>query len=136
MYFERQHVGFVPYWPLDENDGAAGIARNNRNARGAAAENAEEVADGQIRGWQGKNGRIAKFFGVWKSVLFQWEWDSVDKVPLLEDFALPITRQLASTVVGSSLSFQLCFVLAEVLLPVEQHGFVGKSLNRVMFVFS
>ena len=122
--------------PLDENDGAAGIARNNRNARGAAAENAEEVADGQIRGWQGKNGRIAKFFGVWKSVLFQWEWDSVDKVPLLEDFALPITRQLASTVVGSSLSFQLCFVLAEVLLPVEQHGFVGKSLNRVMFVFS
>jgi E3 ubiquitin-protein ligase MARCH6 len=122
--------------PLDENDGAAGIARNNRNARGAAAENAEEVADGQIRGWQGKNGRVAKFFGVWKSVLFQWEWESVNKVPLLEEFARPITRQLASTIVGSTLSFQLSFVLATALLQVEQNGIVGKSLNRVIFVLS
>jgi E3 ubiquitin-protein ligase MARCH6 len=123
--------------PLDENDGAGEVARNNRNARGAAAENAGELADGQmIRAWQGKDGRVAKFFGVWKAVLCRWEWESVDKVPLLEDFARPITRQLASTVVGSSLSFQLSFVLAEKLLQVEQNGIVGKSLGRVIFVFS
>jgi E3 ubiquitin-protein ligase MARCH6 len=122
--------------PLDENDGAAGIARNNRNARGAEAENAEEVADGQIRGWQGKNGRVAKFFGVWKAVLFQWEWESVNKVPLLEDFARPITRQLASTVVGSFLSFQFSIVMAAALLQGGQNGFVSKSLNGVMFAFS
>ncbi len=55
--------------------------------------------------WQGKDGRVARFFGVWRACLLDWDWEKVDRVTLLDEFAGPISRQLASSLVGSILSF-------------------------------
>lgn len=45
-------------------------------------------------GWQGKNGAIAFALESLKAVIWNWEWDKVDKQSLLRDCALPILRHL------------------------------------------
>lgn len=88
--------------PIDEN-GNAIPPRQNPQA-------------GPRRGdWQGQDGRIARVFNIWVSALMHWEWEKVDRVKLLDEFARPITRHLASSLVGSVLSFQLIVYLAKVL---------------------
>ena len=44
--------------------------------------------------WQGKNGRVARFRGVWNAVLQGWEWDQVDEAVLLNECAIPIVTEL------------------------------------------
>ena len=102
--------------PVDEN----GIPRNaiNNNAN-------DEVGDGLVNGirrWQGRNGRVARFFGIWKSVLCSWEWDTVDREILLDEFARPAAKQMASALVGSALSFHLVYALVLKFTPLEAEG--------------
>jgi E3 ubiquitin-protein ligase MARCH6 len=114
--------------PLDEN-GAGEVARNNANVGNRAMDDIDEEEDDlddPYRGWQGKRGRVARFFNVWRAVFFDWEWDAVDRVKLLEEFARPITKQLASALVGSSLSFQFSLYLVPLLARFEQGSIVGK----------
>lgn len=115
--------------PLDGN-GMGEVIRNNANEGDREIEGMEEDnVDELYQSWQGKRGRVARFFNVWRSVLSDWEWDAVDHVKLLEDFARPITRQLASALVGSSLSFYFSLYLVPLLARHEEGGVVGKCLK-------
>jgi E3 ubiquitin-protein ligase MARCH6 len=100
--------------PPEENV-AGNVANEDEN---------DGTADNANGSWQGKTGRVARFFSIWRSVLLKWEWDTVDRVALLDDFARPITRQVASALVGSSLSWQFAIYLAPLVLQVEKGGFV------------
>lgn len=115
--------------PVEENGGGNGA---NRGENGAPAANANGS-------WQGKAGRVAKFCSIWKSVLVNWEWDTVDRVALLDNFARPLTRQVASALVGSSLSWQFAIFLAPLVVQVEKGGYVlpvfglvGRGVFRMM----
>lgn len=88
--------------PLDEN-GNPFPARNNDEERRANNRGANGTVDRM--NWQGREGRVARFFGVWRECLLEWNWEKVDRVTLLDEFAGPISRQLASSLVGSMLSF-------------------------------
>eukprot|EP00980_Cylindrotheca_fusiformis_P001980 scaffold443_cov125-Cylindrotheca_fusiformis.AAC.29 len=96
---------------------------HRRGAAANAGENGEAENQANER-WQGKAGRVAKFFGIWRSILVNWEWDTVDRVALLDNFARPITRQVASALVGSSLSWQFALYLAPLILQVGKGGYV------------
>lgn len=56
--------------------------------------------------WQGKNGRVARFWGIWNSIVQNWEWDQVDEAILLYECSIPIVKELL-------------FVL---LFPILVHG--------------
>lgn len=72
--------------------------------------------------WQGSNGRIAQVFDVWSAAVLRWEWDKIDKVKLVDEFARPITRHLASSLVGSLLSFQFLLVVLQLLGGLNSTG--------------
>ena len=40
--------------------------------------------------WQGKHGRVARFYDTWKAVISDWEWDQVNEVTLMRDCATPV----------------------------------------------
>jgi hypothetical protein len=69
--------------------------------------------------WQGKQGRVAQFFGVWKAALVDWDWEKVDKSCLLVEFAIPISRQLTSSLVGSMVSFILLLNVVPLIIRTE-----------------
>jgi len=81
--------------------------------------------------WQGKQGRAAMFFKIWRSVLVDWEWDSVDRTILIDEFARPTTREIASALVGSSLSYQLALYAVIAIFKVQQGGFTLPLLGFV-----
>jgi E3 ubiquitin-protein ligase MARCH6 len=98
--------------PLDDN-GNPLPPRNHAN----------EVV-GSRTDWQGKQGRVAQFFRVWQAAIVDWDWEKVDKTCLLDEFAIPIARQLASSLVGSALSFILLLNLMPFVIRSE-HGKVA-----------
>ena len=69
--------------------------------------------------WQGKQGRVAQFFGVWKAAIVDWDWEKVDKTCLLVEFAIPISRQLTSSLVGSMVSFILLLNIVPLIIRTE-----------------
>jgi E3 ubiquitin-protein ligase MARCH6 len=111
--------------PVDENGVAGG--RNNRDERNVADEEAE--LDGlPERPWQGKRGRVDSFFNVWLTILTSWDWTTVDETSLLEEFARPITKQVASALVGSSLSYQFALFAVPIFAKFVEGGVSGKFL--------
>ena len=105
--------------PLDEN-GNPIPARIDPNAgrgdnRGA---NGDAVVDRMA--WQGKEGRVARFFNLWRAVVFEWNWEKVDRVTLLDEFAYPVAKQVTSALVGSSLAFQFLLHLVPLFASSEQ----------------
>lgn len=89
----------------------------------ANAGNREEEADAENGSkWQGKRGRVAKFFTIVSSVVFDWDWDAVDKTILIDDFALPATREICSALVGSLLSYRFVLYILATLFPSPQGG--------------
>lgn len=80
------------------------------------------------KSWQGRHGRVAQFYGIWLRVFQNWEWDTIDKTLLLEDFARPVARELASALIGSSLSFQILLYLVSMAFPVW-----GKEITFPLF---
>jgi len=79
---------------------------------------ANEVV-GSRSDWQGRQGRVSQFFGVWKAGIIDWEWEKVDRMCLLDEFSIPISRQLSSSLVGSMLSFILVLNLMQLVIRVE-----------------
>jgi E3 ubiquitin-protein ligase MARCH6 len=79
-------------------------------ARGNAAADAPAGvdADRATLDWQGEHGRTACFFEVWKHVIVDFEWDKVDPAILLDQFALPILRQLSITMLILSTVLLTC----------------------------
>lgn len=97
--------------PLNEDGNPNPNARNN---------NVEDPnADAGLL-WQGKQGRVARFFRVWRSALFDWDWSAVDRTTLLEEFARPTTKEITSTLVGSWLSYQLAGQAVLAIFKVKQ----------------
>jgi len=107
--------------PLNEEGNPNPNGRNNR----------EDIhADNELI-WQGKLGRAAKFFMVWRSVLLDWEWDSVDRQILIDEFAWPTTKELSSALVGSYLWYQLMLYSVMAVFKVQQGGFTIRYLGFV-----
>lgn len=84
----------------DRQAGARNEGQRNGEARNQAhtveMQHLDDDVDGQQTGvWQGNDGRVQQFSEVIFSVLARWEWDKVEHVPLLEEFAVPIVRQLS-----------------------------------------
>lgn len=116
--------------PPDENVNANQLANNENQHRARNLDEAEPNHDtnaveaGNPVAWQGQQGRIAKFFRIWRTVIVDWDWTNVDRALLLEDFAQPVTKQIASALVGSSLSFQLALYFVVGAFQVRQGGTV------------
>lgn len=88
----------------------------NANARDRMEVNEENALE-----WQGVQGRIANFFKTVKCVIFDWEWEAVDRSVLIDEFALPTTREVTSTFVGSLVSYRIVFYMISSLFK-SQHG--------------
>jgi E3 ubiquitin-protein ligase MARCH6 len=73
----------------------------------------EEIHEGNTLGrglsWQGKHGRIARFWGVLKSIVQGWEWDQIDEVLLLHECAAPIVIELLYVLTIPILAYGFCF---------------------------
>lgn len=102
--------------PLDENGNP--LPPRNEDAR--RVNNGRAVVGNNGMNWQGKDGRVARFLNVWRACLFEWDWEKVDRVTLLDDFSSPIARQLASALVGSTLSFIFLMHFVRFLVRSEQ----------------
>lgn len=109
------NIGHGMLEPPVDDDGNPVPARND-------AGNEAEAAQETPWDWQGPNGRVARFFNVWKSIVLEWNWEKVDSITLLDDFSRPIAKQLASALVGSSLSFQFTLILAPLVFSYNQGG--------------
>jgi E3 ubiquitin-protein ligase MARCH6 len=121
--------------PPDENDGGFDRARARQNGLEAQGVNGEPQLERLLdhqRLWQGKEGRVARFFKVWKAVFFEWEWDAIDHVVLLGDFALPISKQSVAALVGSSFSFLTLVYVSEACLEVEGAAIISKCFGQVV----
>jgi len=77
------------------------LTRNYRamvlEGRDAAPANENATNSDEEGSWQGKHGRMARFFDTWKAVITNWEWDRVDQVTLLQECASPIVVALVKT---------------------------------------
>jgi E3 ubiquitin-protein ligase MARCH6 len=140
--------------PPPDDNGNENQARNNENLRRARNPNGAQQ-DHDAKGidgvnqlpWQGQDGRVAKFFRIWRAVLVYWDWSKVDRTLLIEEFSRPVTKQLASALVGSSLSFQLAMYsllglfkvqvggMALPFLGVVETGVVRKALFQLCMTF-
>ncbi|CAB9505838.1 ERAD-associated E3 ubiquitin-protein ligase DOA10 [Seminavis robusta] len=78
------------------------------NQRGRRENGAQDQQDQGPR-WQGKDGKVAKFFAVWKSVIVLWEWDTVDHEVLLNECAIPVSKSLGLLLLAPSLCYSLWF---------------------------
>jgi E3 ubiquitin-protein ligase MARCH6 len=121
-----------PFWNFavgggDEAAGAAAAAAAGQEEHPADAQAAAWIATGDNRlrlTWQGKHGRMAQFWGVWRAVWFNWEWDKVDLVVLLQDCAMPVTVELFWILFCPLACLAVCVFYLE---PVQ-------GLARVVFV--
>jgi len=100
----------------------------NPNARNNAGEDAN-AERGLI--WQGKRGRVSKFFKIMRSVLLDWEWDTVDRTIMIDDFARPTAKEIASALVGSALSYQIVLCVVLTIFKVQKGGFLLPILGLV-----
>ena len=55
-----------------------------------------------------------------RAVVFEWNWEKVDRVTLLDEFAYPVAKQVTSALVGSSLAFQFLLHLVPLFASSEQ----------------
>jgi E3 ubiquitin-protein ligase MARCH6 len=108
--------------PADDN--AAREARNNANEGNETSGKSS---------WQGKAGRVAQFFSVWRSVIVDWEWEYVDRVTLLDEFSRPIARQVASALVGSTICWQIIIQIAPSVLQAGNGGFMVPLFGQVEY---
>ncbi len=108
--------------PLNEDGNPNPNARNN--------DREDPNADIGLT-WQGKQGRVARFFRAWRSVLLDWDWSAVDSTILLDEFARPTTKEIASTLVGSWLSYQVAGQAFLAIFKVKQGGFLFPLIGLV-----
>jgi len=98
------------------------------------AANIEQATDN----WQGKQGRIARFFSIWESVLFDWEWDKVDSVVLMKECAIPIVKQAAASCIIPFAFYSLWLFVMSYMgksstgIHLPFIGFVSTGLYRMV----
>lgn len=123
--------------PIDEignNNNNVNLGDNNGMVQDQGAVdpyNANEAGNLNPVAWQGKQGRVANFFQIWKPMIADWEWDLVDRTTLLDEFTRPITKQLASALLGSILSFQFVHYVVMTVFTVQTDGIVFPLLGLV-----
>jgi E3 ubiquitin-protein ligase MARCH6 len=88
--------------------------------RGRRENAAQDQQEGEQPFWQGKEGRIAKFFEVWKSILLRWEWDTVDPDVLLKECAFPVSKSLGVLLLVPSLCYSVWFCLIEATVGMTE----------------
>jgi len=69
---------------------------NDENDSYYNEENSEGIVERRdsLQKWQGKDGIIFRVVQLLYSILYNQEWDKVDHVMLIEEFSLPVIRQL------------------------------------------
>jgi E3 ubiquitin-protein ligase MARCH6 len=105
-------------------------AQQNNFVEVAADDQGTNASD-IIVSWQGKNGRVARFWGVWNSMVQGWEWDQVDEVKLLHEYCLPIVTELLSVLVFPMMLYGFCIAQSIVL-----SGFTRSVIVRSGLAFS
>jgi len=109
-------------------------ANRNREAPPQAPANTAHASDY----WQGEQGRIARFFSIWKSVLLNWEWDQVDSAVLMKECSVLIVKQAATSCIIPLAFYSLWLIMmgcmgknsAGISLPVI--GFVSTGMYRMV----
>jgi E3 ubiquitin-protein ligase MARCH6 len=105
----------------------AGAAEQDENPEDAQAAAWLATGGNRLRlTWQGKHGRMTQFWGVWRAVWLDWEWDKVDPVVLLQDCAMPVAVELFWTLFCPLACLVACVFYLE---PVQ-------GLARMVFVRS
>mmetsp|Transcript_10031 Transcript_10031/g.14918 ORF Transcript_10031/g.14918 Transcript_10031/m.14918 type:complete len:1046 (+) Transcript_10031:74-3211(+) len=66
---------------------------NPQNQRNRGAQD----VNGVLSAWQGRQGKVGKFYTQLYNVFSCWEWESVDKTVLLKEFATPIALRFGIT---------------------------------------
>lgn len=93
-----------------------GENRRDRQENAATPQEAEQDHSGP--GWQGKDGRTARFFTALKTVFSRWEWERVDHVVLLVECAIPVSKNLVTLLVAPSLCCLLWFWSMDAMLDL------------------
>lgn len=70
--------------------------------------------------WQGRDGRMARFFSSLKTICARWEWDAIDHVVLLLECSLPVSKHLGTLLVAPSLCYLLWFWSVDALLDLGE----------------
>jgi E3 ubiquitin-protein ligase MARCH6 len=73
------------------------------------------------RSWQGKNGKIGRFFKTIIAVLCYSEWDKVDRTVLLDECCLPLFDAISISLFAP-LSLSLLFRMAQLIYMGNLHG--------------
>lgn len=128
-------------------DGIAGVAppENNdndqrREVEPRNADNEEPVGDttddndntdvnssNDINCWQGENGAVGNFMKTVTAIFVENEWDKIDRVVLLDEFLIPLTRRLLVVLCAPIVALVLAFAAAQ-LSP-----FLNNILKEVTF---
>lgn len=95
--FTRNYRVFVLEGPAQQN-----------NIEEVAAEDPETSTVGNTLSWQGKNGRVARFWGILNSVVQGWEWDQVDEVALMHECSVPIVKELSYVLLFPLFLYGVC----------------------------
>jgi len=83
----------------------------------------EDAASSSL--WQGDKGIIFHFFNIISSVLFDMEWDKVDRTVLLDDCAMPVFWQLFITLTSST-----CLYILSIVFSIGENR---RILYRLLF---
>jgi hypothetical protein len=93
--------------PIDDEDG--NNDNNNANANGRRriganrqrAANVEEEDDGSDPSqWQGKNGKVGRFFTRMSDILLGQEWDVIDEAALVDELLRPVMKVLVTIILA------------------------------------
>lgn len=117
------------FW-VNIGNGMLDAPPNDDNPNG---QNEREGAGEQLS-WQGKHGRASRFYGIWKAVLINWEWDAVDQVPLIEESSYPMFKKLASLFLVPTFCYLLWFWWMEVVIGLNQSEFLLAFVLLCSFV--
>eukprot|EP00529_Nitzschia_sp_RCC80_P006381 CAMPEP_0113525002 /NCGR_PEP_ID=MMETSP0014_2-20120614/46504_1 /TAXON_ID=2857 /ORGANISM="Nitzschia sp." /LENGTH=1473 /DNA_ID=CAMNT_0000423125 /DNA_START=65 /DNA_END=4486 /DNA_ORIENTATION=+ /assembly_acc=CAM_ASM_000159 len=123
------------------DDNAQNGQRNNGGRGVVDAANDTQAEQHEMGAWQGKHGRVSRYYHTWKSILDGWQWDRVDKTVLLDDFTRPVAKHLASSLLGSFLSFFVVHAVIVLIFSTEEGGIALPgdvdmgTVNRFLFRF-
>ena len=89
---------------------------NNEEAVGNATD-ATDATDGvsskDVNSFQGKNGAVGTFMKTITAIFVENEWDKIDRAVLLDEFLIPLTRQLLVLLVAPIVALFLAFAAAQ-----------------------
>jgi len=97
-----------------------GLIDVDRNVEEVQNAKNDGVESAPTHGWQGSEGVISRFARIFSSVIFHSEWDKVDRVALLDESTIPLTRQLLLTLLGPTVTYFTFFFAIRVFRQNRQ----------------